>query len=85
MYFIPILLVCSLNIPFLGDQDSGPTCRTFKDRPEIHYLTLAECKTRLRAIVDEIQGDVDKLHRIIPGPWSYKGNCVIPVISEDSA
>jgi len=82
MYFIPILIVCSLNAGFLGDVDSGATCLKFFDRPEVHYLKLDDCAARLREMLDSVRGAADRLTIQLPGPWRYIGKCTVPVIDE---
>ena len=81
MYFLPILLVCSLAPGFTGDADTGATCVKFRDQGRATY-TEAQCSTRLRAMFDEITGNEEALSLLLPGPWRYRGSCQGQVIDE---
>jgi len=83
MFYVALVIVCSINAGFVGDHDTGPTCLKFFDRPVVHYYTLDDCATRAREIVDSIRNDTQSLSGIIPGPWSFKGKCFVPVIDEN--
>ena len=81
MYFLPILLVCSLAPGFMGDADTGATCVKFHDQQRQPY-TEAQCSTRLRTMFDEITSHEEALSLLLPGPWRYKGSCEGQVIDE---
>jgi hypothetical protein len=83
MFYLVLVIVCSIDPGFVGDHDSGSTCVKFYDRPEIHYYTLEKCATRAREIVDAIRADTARLEVTLPGPWSYRGKCYVPVIDEN--
>lgn len=85
MIFLPILIVCSLQMGYVGDTDSGPTCLKFVNRPEIHYDTHAKCYQRLREITDSVIEHKDRLSLQLPGPWHFRGHCYVPVIDETIA
>ena len=82
MIFLPVLIVCSLHVSFVGDPDSGPTCLKFVNRPEIHYDSYTTCKTRLWEIVESVKSNLDRLEIQLPGPWHFKGDCYIPTVDE---
>jgi hypothetical protein len=84
MWFSAVLIVCSVHAGFAGDLDSGPTCLRFQDRPKVQYATLEECSNRLRVMVESVKADTTKLNQMLPGAWSYKGRCEVPMISEMS-
>lgn len=82
MFYLPLLIVCSLAPGFVGDTDTGATCIKFSDAVETKYYTLADCERRIREIQESVLADVEKLNGLIPGPWHFKGNCVAPIIDE---
>jgi len=82
MFYVVLVIVCSLEPGFVGDKDSGATCLKFFDRPEVHYYTLEDCSTRAREIVDAVRADTARLEIKLPGPWSYRAKCYVPVIDE---
>ncbi|MDR4483840.1 MAG: hypothetical protein R3B95_11610 [Nitrospirales bacterium] len=83
MYYIPLLIICSLNPGFVGDPDTGATCRKFHDlNDQVGYRTLSGCERRVKDMQDEILLDRDKLSRILPGPYRLKGYCVMETLSE---
>jgi hypothetical protein len=83
MVYLPLVLICSLVPGFLGDRDSGSTCRMFYDlRQPLGYVTLTACQKRVEEMSEELFADKAKLHRIVPGPWSVKGTCEMEVLNE---
>lgn len=82
MYYLPILLVCSLHTLFVGDADSGPTCIKLSNAAEIHYGSYTECTARVRELVESAKANTARLELILPGPWHYRGHCYIPVVDE---
>jgi len=79
--FLPLLLVCSLQVGYLGDTQSGATCVKFTDATVVHY-TLRQCETRVREMLDEVMSRQEKLNNQLPGPWRFHGKCVMEVINE---
>lgn len=82
MIYLPLILVCSLAPGFLGDADTGATCRLFHDLRQPGYATLTECRARVEEMAEELLADKKKLHAILPGPWSVKGRCEMEVLNE---
>lgn len=85
MGFIPILIVCSLATGYVGDKDSGSTCRRFFDRPEILYPTLQACNERLEELSQAVKVNEQWLVSELPRPWEFKGHCVTPMTNEKVA
>jgi len=84
MYYLPLLIVCSLAPGYVGDKDSGSTCLQFWERPEVHYTTLEQCANRVRELQQEIMRRPERLAIEIPGPYHFRGKCLAPVIDEKS-
>lgn len=82
MYYIPLLIVCSLSPGYVGDKDAGATCLKFSDALEVHYYRLSDCETRVREIQQEVFTHKDRLAEKLPGPWHFRGRCIAPVLDE---
>ncbi len=82
MYYLPLLIVCSLSPGFTGDEATGPTCIKIFDAYETHYLTLTDCAARVRQLVEGTKNRTGQLAMTIPGPWRYSGKCIVEVIDE---
>lgn len=79
MWFIPVLIVCSVS---LGSE--AEACVRFQDRPVVRYMTFDQCSGRLREFLESVKSNTPKLNILVPGAWSYEGRCEVPVISEVS-
>ena len=82
MYYIVIVLACSLNAAFLATPEHGLLCVKFIDSPEQHYVTLEQCERRARKIYADVNLRIHELETRLPGPyqWSYK--CLVPKDTE---
>lgn len=76
MGFLVIVIICSLH------PEATNACLRFEDHPPQYYSTLANCKGRVREMVESIKDDLPRLQQQIPGPWEWKGHCQMEVINE---
>jgi hypothetical protein len=83
--YLAFLIICSLAPGYMGDGDTGPTCIRIRDDVETHYRSLSDCESRTREMFVQISADPQWLSNKIPGPYHYRGQCVVPVLDEKLA
>jgi hypothetical protein len=71
MYYLPLLILCSLSSPDLP-------CMRFKDAIQTPYFTEAACTARLEAIYREVTQAPWKVKRNLPGPYKVRALCTVP-------
>lgn len=81
MMYLPLLFICSLSMP-AGDPDAGPSCMRYRDLTDAGYSSLTACQTRLEEMVAEVKLESRILWKNLPGPYRFKGHCIVPMVDE---
>ena len=71
MFYIPLLIVCSLSSPELP-------CMRFHDAIETPYYTQKACQERLQQIYNEVVFRKQQIENALPGPYSFRPVCTVP-------
>ncbi len=82
LYIYVLVIVCAANQDFIGDHDSGATCLQFFDHPVVYYPSVEACSRRGREIMDFVKSQGTQAMRGIPGPYTWKVQCIQETISE---
>ena len=78
MYYVVLVLACSLNAAFLATPEHGALCVKFVDSPVQHYVTLEQCRRRAQVIFASMAMDLSQLEAVLPGPYQWSYQCDVP-------